>query len=69
MCYQPKYYIADETNGEFTGGFLTENEALKELDFWIKDGIKVEKEMQEESGFTDSEIEERVKNFYSIIIK
>jgi hypothetical protein len=62
------YGIADTDNGIFeTCGALDEAEAR--LDFWVADGIAKEKANQDDSGLTDSEIEEKVRGFYSIETK
>lgn len=75
--YNPKYsaedvtnyWIADTNNGCFDGPYSSIVEAEDRLAFWIADGIEKEKEVQDEAGLTDVEIEERVRNFYSIETK
>lgn len=62
------YGIADTENGIFeTRSTLAQAE--DRLAYWIADGIKKEKEYQAESGLTDAEIEEKVRDFYSIEIR
>ncbi|NTW53158.1 MAG: hypothetical protein HGB22_11320 [Chlorobiaceae bacterium] len=62
------YYIADTINGAFEGP-LTKAEADERLRFWIDDKIESVKGQLGENGLTVDEIEDKVKQFYSIVRK
>lgn len=62
---QITYHIADQNNGRFES-YDTKPEAEAAYERWVEHGIAAEKENQDETGYTDSEIENRVRAFYSI---
>jgi hypothetical protein len=62
------YYIADTINGAFEGP-LTKSEADDRLRFWIDDKIESVKDELGENGLSIDEIEDKVRQFYSIVTK
>lgn len=60
------YGVADENNGIFET-YQTVQEAEAAFERWVQHGIGREKEIQSESGFSDAEIDARVRSFYSVI--
>ncbi|HWR00309.1 MAG TPA: hypothetical protein VN371_00475 [Chlorobaculum sp.] len=65
---QRNYYIADQINGVFEGP-LTKSEADDRLKFWIYDKIETVRDQLRENGLTIDEIDEKVRQFYSIVTK
>ncbi|NTV66840.1 MAG: hypothetical protein HGB06_04015 [Chlorobaculum sp.] len=60
------YGVADENNGIFET-YQTVREAQAAFERWVRHGIRCEKEIQDESGFSDAEIDARVRSFYSAV--
>lgn len=60
------FYLADLTNGVFAS-FQTEREAEIAYREAIASGVCAELDMQYETGLSDSEIAEKVRQFYVIL--